>query len=115
MRSRSSLLVGALLATSCATVAVPNQEVAAVQAILKRADAAKVATQSEQAARHLQLAKSQLAEAQGLIQQMENEHARLMLIRANADAELAIALADQDTTRAEAQKVMDQVKAIKGQ
>src|SRR5205814_3324350 len=43
-----------------------------------------------QAALHLKMARDQLAEAQGLIDSGKNDEARLVLERANADAEVAL-------------------------
>ncbi|MBU0994190.1 MAG: DUF4398 domain-containing protein [Proteobacteria bacterium] len=66
-----------------------------------------------QAALHLQLAKEQLAKAEGLAKNGENEEAASMLLRANADAELAVTLSHGEAERLEAEKAMARVSQLR--
>ena len=45
----------------------------------------------------------------------DNEAAAYTLLRAQADAELALAIAREDKTRNDAQQVMDKVRGLKGE
>ena len=66
-----------------------------------------------QASLHLQLAKEELELANGLDAKGEKEKAASMLLRAEADAELAIALSHGDAERLEAEKAMAQVRQLR--
>ncbi|MBF5044808.1 DUF4398 domain-containing protein [Aggregicoccus sp. 17bor-14] len=70
------------------------------------------AVQVPDAARHLQLAKEQTAEARKLLDGGDRDQAALYLQRAEADAQLALALAKEAPARAEAERAMEQVKAL---
>jgi hypothetical protein len=65
-----------------------------------------------QAALHLRLAQEQTVQAKALIKDGETERAELVLMRAQADAELALALAKEDTSRKGAEAAMEQVRAL---
>src|ERR1035437_6570064 len=64
----------------------------------EEAGAAKV----PQASLHLQLAKEELESAKGLSAKGEKEKAASMLMRAEADAELAVVLSHKDAEKSEA-------------
>jgi len=67
-----------------------------------------------QAALYLQLAKEQSENArQVMAGGGDKERAESLLARAEVDAELARALARQDSTRSEAQRAIDKVKTLK--
>jgi len=66
-----------------------------------------------QAALHLKLAQEQLDQAKQLIADGDNQRAEFVLLRANSDAELAVALARESSARAEAQTVQEQLRALK--
>lgn len=66
-----------------------------------------------QASLHLQLALEGLAEAKQLSKKGEREKAESMLLRSEADAELAVALAHGDVERLEAEKAMEQVRELR--
>ena len=83
--------VFATLAIACASAPKPTQKLADTQAALRAAD--EVGAQNvPQAQLYSRLAEDQLARAQKLIEDDENEKAASMLERAKADAELALAL-----------------------
>jgi hypothetical protein len=66
-----------------------------------------------QASLYLQLAKEELQNAKALAANNEKERAVSMLSRAEADAELAVALSREDAERAEAQGAMDRVRQLR--
>lgn len=66
------------------------------------------------AAQHLHWAREQALEAQRLLERNERDKAALFLRRAEADAELALALAREAPARAEADRVLQQVQQLQG-
>jgi len=73
------------------------------------------AESAPQAALHLKLADEEIARAKALIKDGDNERAEYTLVRAKADAELALSLAKEATANAEAQQAADQIKALQNQ
>ena len=65
------------------------------------------AAEVPQASLHLQLAKEELGNAKNLAANNENERAESMLLRAQADAELAVMLSREDTEKSEALAAVD--------
>jgi len=88
MRLSSTLFVTALL-IGCGGSSLPPAKVADTQSSISAA-AAVGADQNPQAALHLKMARDQLQEARGLIDAGKNDEARLVLERADADAEVAL-------------------------
>jgi len=70
------------------------------------------AAEVPRASLHLQLAKEELELAKRLSAQGENEKAASMLLRTEADAELAVALSHGDAERLEAEKAMEKVHQL---
>ena len=66
-----------------------------------------------QAALHLKLAQEQREKALAMIKDGDNEGADRMLMRAEADAELAVALSREATAKVEAEKTLEQVLELK--
>lgn len=66
-----------------------------------------------QASLYLQLAKEELARAHKLNAQDEKERAASMLLRAEADAELAVTLSHGDAERQEAEEAMSRVRQLR--
>ena len=64
---------------------------------------------------HLELAREQIARAGELAEDGKSEAAQRMLARAELDAELAIALADQAQMREEAQEARDRIRTLQEQ
>ncbi len=62
---------------------------------------------------YLQLAKEELAKAQGLAESGEKEQAESMLLRAQTDGELAVALSRSDTDKKEAAEAIDRVEQLR--
>ena len=66
-----------------------------------------------QASLHLQMAKEELDLARELAAKGEKEQAKSMLLRAEADAELAVTLSHRDADRVEAEKAMARVRQLR--
>jgi hypothetical protein len=64
---------------------------------------------------HLQLAQEQVEQAKKLIHDDQNERARYVLMRAEADAELAVVEAREDSMRDQAKRAVDQVHKLQQQ
>ena len=75
----------------------------------EEAGAAKV----PQASLHLQLAKEELAQAKELSAKGKKEKAASMLLRAEADAELAVVLSREDAERTEANAAVARVRQLR--
>lgn len=107
-----ALLLSAGLFTSCATTGALHTETSTA-AIRSAEDLG--ATDVPRASLHLQLAKEELAAATELHERGEKEQAASMLLRAEADAELAIALSQADAERAEAKAAMERVYKLRSE
>lgn len=89
----TSLVAGlGLAAIACAGAPQPTERLASAQAAVRAAKEVG-AKDVPQAALHAQLAEEQVQQANKLIEEGENERADTVLRRAQADAELAVALA----------------------
>jgi outer membrane murein-binding lipoprotein Lpp len=75
----------------------------------EEAGAAKV----PQASLHLQLAKEELELAKGLAAKGEKKEAGSMLLRAEADAELAVVLSHGDAEKSEAMAAVERVRQLR--
>jgi hypothetical protein len=100
-----------LLALGCAgTYPAPTQQMADVQSA-NRSAMELGAQQNPKAELHLKLAEEQLAKAKTAIAEEDNESADRLLMRAKADAELAIALTRADSAKTQLSKAVDQSNA----
>lgn len=89
---------------ACApSYAAPVQRMADAQAAYRAAKEAG-AEKDPQALLHLKLAEEQFAKAKILVEQEENRRADFLLIRSKADAELALAMAQEQVSRDTAQE-----------
>jgi hypothetical protein len=97
-------LVGAigLAAVACASAPQPTERLASTQAAVRAAKEVG-AKDVPQAQLHAQLAEEQMQQATKLIQDGENERADMVLRRAQADAELAVALAREAESQHQAE------------
>ena len=104
------MVVGLALFSGCASAPTLRTE-ASTSGIraAEEAGAAKV----PQASLHLQLAKEELELARGLSAKGEKKEAASMLLRAEADAELAIALSHEDSEKLEAQAAVERVRQLR--
>jgi hypothetical protein len=112
--SRQAFALGAALVTlaGCGSSPVPVERVASSEAAIRAAQEVG-AGQHPQAALHLKLAQEQFEQAKAMINDGKNERAEMVLRRAEADAELAVALARENSTKTEAQKLLEQVQEAK--
>jgi hypothetical protein len=103
-------LAVALVAAGCASNPPLSTETS-TSAI--RAAEAVGADDVPKAALHLQLANEELIGAQKLAADGKKEEADSLLLRAEADAELAILLSKEDSEQSEATRAMDRVHRIR--
>jgi hypothetical protein len=71
------------------------------------------ATKVPRAALHLQLAKEELGHAEAMAAKDDTDQASSMLMRAEADAELAVALSRESTEKSEALAAMERVRQLR--
>jgi hypothetical protein len=104
-----AILVGA----ACASTGAPSsQKVASSSAAIRAAEEVG-ATHSPTAALHLQLAKEQFENARMLTDKKDKDRADRLLMRAQIDAELSLALARSENEKAEARGALDKMKSLK--
>jgi len=108
---RRTLIALGLAALGCATTPLPADRTAASQAAIGAAEAAG-ARRVAPAAVHLQLAYGELAAGRQLLDQGYVERGRYVLLRAEADANLALALASEESMRLQANAANNQVRAL---
>ncbi|WNG61233.1 DUF4398 domain-containing protein [Archangium gephyra] len=113
---RAIVSAGLLLGLAgCAGVqqAPPTKQLVDSEVSIRQAEAAGAESVAD-AAQHLQWAREQASEARRLLERNERDKAALFLKRAEADAELALALAREAPARAEADRVLQQVQELQG-
>jgi hypothetical protein len=88
---RVSWIFGLLFAAGCASVPAPTERIVAARAAIRSAGEVG-ASGNPRAALHLKLATDGFDEADRLVREDDNERAGYALMRAEADAELAIVL-----------------------
>ena len=96
----------------CAGTPVPNAKVASSEAAIRAAQETG-SGKLPQAALHLKLAEEQLQAAKGLIRDNDNKRAEYVLMRAQADAELAIALSHVAASNVQAGTAVDEARAVR--
>lgn len=109
---RAFAACGLLLAAACGGAAVPQESLTAAEASVKGAEVGGAA-ENPKAALHLKLAKEQIEKAKALIADDENEDAKRVIDRAQADADLALALAKEGKARADAAEANEQLAKLK--
>ncbi len=105
--------IGFLFTTGCAA-GVSTEKVAATDSSIRAAEELG-APKVPQASLHLQLAKEENGRAQQLIKDGDAKHAEGQLMRAQADAELALALAREAPMQIEAQQEADKARSLQQQ
>ena len=110
MRTRNWLVMAIFLG-GCVT-AGPSSETTEATAASIRAAEELGAARVPQASLHLQLAKEQFERAKQLVAQGDGEEAGFLMMRADADAELAVALARSSAENAKAQKAVEKVRTM---
>jgi hypothetical protein len=107
-----SLVSSALLIVACGGAAIPQEQLTSSKATISVAQA-EGAPNEPQAALHLKLAQEQVAKAEALIKDGDNEEAAQLIDRAQADADLAVALAKESKAKADAQQTIEQLERLK--
>jgi hypothetical protein len=108
-----TILTGALVTTAlmAACASVPLRTETSTSGI--RAAEEIGASDVPKAALHLQLAKEELGKAKALAANGEDEKAASMLLRAEADAELAVLLSREDAEKSEARAAAKRVRELR--
>ncbi len=101
----------ACFTVACGGAAVPHQELNTAEASIRAAEVGG-APELPQAALHLKYATDGVQQAKALIAKEENEQAQLILQRAAADAEVALAMAQHEEALAEANEVLEQINQL---
>ena len=104
-----SVLFITLIAGCGSSEAVNNEASTSAIRAAEEVGAADVAS----ASLYLQLAKEELENAKGLAAKGEKEEAESMLLRAEADGELAVALSRSDADKTEATKAIERVRQLR--
>jgi hypothetical protein len=102
-------VVAAGIAAGCASTPLRTEGSTSGIRAAEEAGAANV----PQASLHLQLAKEELERAKGLQAKGEKDKAASMLLRAEADAELAVALSRGDAEKSEARAAVERVRQLR--
>jgi len=102
-------VVAAAIVVGCANTPMRTEASTSGIRAAEEAGAAKV----PQASLHLQLAKEELELARGLAAKGKKEAAETMLLRAEADAELAVVLSHGDAEKSEAKAAVERVRQLR--
>ena len=116
-RAMLGLFLGAALVGGCASSAPPTEKMESSAASIRGAEQAG-AQDVPRAALYLQLANEQSAKAKALIATGDKDNMRVaanLLMRASADGELAIALADDDKDRLAAEHAVAEIHTFEHQ
>jgi len=101
----------AACAAACGGYTVPAQHVTGAQTAIAAARGGGAAA-DPQANLHLKLAEEQFSSARGMMKSGDDKKADLLLLRSQADAQLAQSLAQKQTATAETQKTVDQIRLL---
>ena len=112
MRHLSMVFGISLCVTAGCAAGVSNEKIAATHSSIRAAEELG-APKVPQASLHLQLAKEENEHAQKFIKDGDPEHAEGQLLRAQADAELALALAREAPMQVEAQQEADKAQSLR--
>ena len=104
----------AVLPVGCASTPVPADKVASAESSIRAAQEVN-APASPASALHLKLAQDQFNLAKKLIDDGDNLRAEYVLVRAESDAELAVSLARETTTKEQAAQALERVRGLRTQ
>lgn len=104
----AAIAAALLTSAGCASAPMKTEPSASGIRAAEEVGAAKV----PRAALHLQMAKEGVAKAEALAKDGKKEEGASMLLRAEADAELAIALSNEDAEKTESKAAMERVRAL---
>ena len=113
MRQVLPFVAVAVFVVGCGSYPAPTERVASAEAAIRGAQEVG-ANNVPQAALSVKLAQEEVQKAKQLMQDGDNRRAELILMRAQADAELSLAQAREAQAKTEAQQAVDQVKALRG-
>ena len=102
-------VVATAIISGCASAPLSTEASTSGIRAAEEVGAAKV----PQASLHLQMAKEELELAKGLSAKGEKDEAASMLLRSEADAELAVALSHEDAEKSEAQAALERVRKLR--
>lgn len=111
LRSFTFAAISAALAAACAGAPLPQARITSSESAIRNAADAGAET-VPQATVHMRLAQEQRAKAMTLVSNGEHDRASHMLARAEADAELASALARQARAESDAKRANDSVQEM---
>lgn len=107
----NTLILGSAVVACGATYPVPAQRMADAESAER--SARELGAESQPDARlHLRLAREQIAIARASVLRGDNHKAEGQLIRARADAELALALAREQAAKIDLQEAVDAEKGV---
>ena len=112
MRVILTLSLAGILA-ACAAPLPPTARMESNSAAMRSAEEVG-APKVPAAALHLQLAREQTEHARAALAKGERSNAEGLLMRAEADANLAVALSRGDTSMREAQEAVEQARKLRG-
>jgi pyridoxal biosynthesis lyase PdxS len=113
MRHVLGFVVCAVFAAGCGSYPAPTERVSSAEAAIRGAQEVG-AGNVPQAALSVKLAQEEVQKAKQLMQDGDNKRAEMLLMRAQADAELALAQAREQQAKTEAQAAVEQVKSLRG-
>lgn len=113
IRSSTLACAAGILLMACGSSFPPPSERLATAEAASRTARELQADKEPQAALHLRLASEQIETAKALMSSGDNKRADEILQRASADAELAVQLAKEASTRKEAQETVEELKQLK--
>jgi len=102
------------LLAACASAPPPTQRIASAQESVAAARQAG-ANDSALASLYLQSAQEQIGFAKGLVKKGDMDRAELVLLRADADADLASSLAREQSARAQAEQAVAMLQSMQRQ
>ena len=108
----AALAVPVVLAAAiagCASAPIPADKYANAKSSIKTSEELG-AERDPQAALHLKLAKEQLAQAKDCMKKGDNENAKMVLERAEADGDAAFNIARADKAKIEAKKTVENIQ-----
>jgi multidrug resistance efflux pump len=102
----------ALFAAACGSYPAPSEKMTQAEATIRGAQEIGAASVPS-AALSVKLAQEEVQRAKQLIQDGENKKAELTLLRAQADAELALAQAREQQAKNDASQALEQAKSLR--
>lgn len=113
IRAAVPLLTTTMLG-ACASAQMPTAELTETKSAVRAAEAVGV-EDAPQARLYLEKANNQIERAQELVDEGDEEEARRTLARAQYDAELALALAEENRVREELEEAQKTINELKRQ